>query len=154
MANVNVGTVEVHVVARDRGDWRVLALQRSLATRCPLSWEVVHGRIEAGEEPEDAAVREVKEETGLAVQRLYNVTVTPFYLHRTHVVELSVVFAAFVDLSARITHGDEHSDHEWLDASSALTRLFWPAERANLRRVLDLFATGDGGAAEDVLRVR
>jgi dATP pyrophosphohydrolase len=154
MASVNVGTIEVHVVSYDHGDWKILALQRSLTTRCPGSWEVVHGRIETGEQPEEAALREVKEETGLVAERLYNVTVTPFYLHRTHVVELSIVFAAFVDHTAAITLDAEHARYEWLSADAAATRLFWPAERANLRQVLHLFSSGDGGVADDVLRIR
>jgi 8-oxo-dGTP pyrophosphatase MutT (NUDIX family) len=154
MASLNVGTVEVHVVALDRGEWSVLALQRAADTRCPGSWEVVHGRIEDGEEPEDAAVREVREETGLEVRRLYNVRVQPFYLHRTHTVEVSVVFAAFVDPRAELTLGPEHMRAEWLSAGAALERLFWPAERTSLRELLHLLVDGTGGVAEDALRVR
>ena len=154
MATVNVGTIDVFLVAREGGEWRVLTLQRSLTTRCPGAWETVHGRIEPGEEPEDAALREVREETGLAVHRLYNVTVQPFYLHRGHTVELAVVFAAFVDSAAPVTLGDEHSRSEWLDAIAAGDRFFWPRERSALQDVLHLFRSGDGGEAEDVLRVR
>ncbi len=152
--SLNVGTVEVHVVALDRAEWSVLALQRAADTRCPGSWEVVHGRIEDGEEPEDAAIREVREETGLEVRRLYNVRVQPFYLHRSHTVEVSVVFAAFVDPRAQLTLGPEHMTAEWLSASAALERLFWPAERTSLRELLHLLADGTGGVAEDALRVR
>jgi dATP pyrophosphohydrolase len=153
MAIVNVGTVDVYVVAPESPTWRVLTLQRSLETRCPTAWETVHGRIEPGEEPEQAAVREVREETGLAVQRLYNVTVQPFYLHRTHTVELAVVFAAFVDASAPVTLGKEHMRYEWLSPDQAADRFFWPRERASLREVLQLLGGGDAGPAEDVLRV-
>ena len=154
MATVNVGTIDVFLVAKRDDAWRVLALQRSLTTRCPGAWETVHGRIEPGEEPEDAALREVREETGLAVQRLYNVTVQPFYLHHSHTVELAVVFAAFVDSDAPVTLGDEHSVFEWLDPESAAARFFWPRERSALQDVLHLFRSGDGAEAEDVLRVR
>jgi type II secretory ATPase GspE/PulE/Tfp pilus assembly ATPase PilB-like protein/8-oxo-dGTP pyrophosphatase MutT (NUDIX family) len=154
MATVNVGTIDVYLIARERDEWRILTLQRSQTTRCPGAWETVHGRIETGEEPEEAALREVQEETGLAVQRLYNVTVQPFYLHHSHTVELAVVFAAFVDAGASVTLGEEHSRYEWLDAESAATRFFWPRERAALQEVLHLFRGGDGGEAEDVLRVR
>jgi 8-oxo-dGTP pyrophosphatase MutT (NUDIX family) len=154
MATVSVGTIEVHLVALEAGEWSSLVLQRARDTRCPGSWETVHGRIEAGEEPEDAAIREVREETGLAVQRLYNVTVQPFYLHQTHTVQLSVVFAAFVDRCAAVTLDREHTSYEWLASAEALERLLWPRERAALREVMDLLRTGDGGDAEDVLRVR
>ncbi|MDB4882575.1 MAG: type secretion system protein [Gemmatimonadetes bacterium] len=154
MASVNVGTVDVYLVALIADGWRVLALQRSEETRCPGAWESVHGRIEPGEEPEDAAVREVAEETGLPVDRLYNVTVQPFYLHKSHTVELAVVFAAFVDQGKPITLGPEHQRYEWLSADDALARYFWPREREALQHILHLYRTGDGGAAEDVLRVR
>ena len=153
MTNVNVGTVDVYLLAPDPAGWGVLALQRSLHTRCPTAWETVHGRIELGETPEQAAVREVREETGLEVHRLYNVIVQPFYLHKLATVELAVVFAAFVDRKQPITLGDEHMRHEWLSPDAALDRLVWPRERAALRDVLQLLGGGDAGPVEDVLRV-
>ena len=153
MATANVGTIDVFLVDRRAEGWHVLTLQRSLNTRCPGAWETVHGRIEPGEEPEIAALREVAEETGLEVQRLYNVTVQPFYLHKLHIVELAVVFAAFVDSSATVTLGEEHARYEWLHSDAAHARFFWPRERASLREFLEIFRTGDAGEAEDVLRV-
>ena len=114
MTNVNVGTVDVYLIAPDPAGWGVLTLQRAQHTRCPTAWETVHGRIEPGESPEQAAVREVREETGLEVQRLYNVMVQPFYLHKLAAVELAVVFAAFVRRDRDIVLGEEHMRHEWL----------------------------------------
>ena len=63
--------------------WRVLTLKRGENTRCTGAWEIVHGRIESGERPEQAAVRELLEETGFSVIRLYSITVNAFYLHQT-----------------------------------------------------------------------
>jgi 8-oxo-dGTP pyrophosphatase MutT (NUDIX family) len=153
MATVHVGTIDVYVIRSRADGWCILTLQRADTTRCPTAWETVHGRIEAGEEPEQAAVREVREETGLAVSRLYNVCVQPFYLHRTHAVELAVVFAAFVDPAAEIRLGEEHSRWEWLTPDRALERFVWPRERAALRDILILLRSGDAGPVEDVLRV-
>jgi dATP pyrophosphohydrolase len=98
-------------------------------------------------------VREVGEETGLSVQRLYNVTVQPFYLHKLATVELAVVFAAFVDRTQPITLGAEHMHHEWLTPDAALERFVWPRERVALREILQLLEGGDAGPVEDVLRV-
>jgi 8-oxo-dGTP pyrophosphatase MutT (NUDIX family) len=153
MATINVGTVDVYLISPRTDEWRILALQRARTTRCPMAWETVHGRIEAGEEPEEAASREVREETGLDVKRLYNVTVQPFYLHRTHTVELAVVFAAFIDPTAPVVLGEEHARSEWLTPERALERFVWPRERAALRDVLQLLRGGDAGPVEDVLRV-
>jgi dATP pyrophosphohydrolase len=152
MTKIDVGTIDVYCVSPDP-DWSVLALQRAHDTRCPTAWETVHGHVEAGESPEQAAVREVREETGLTVRRLYNVTVQPFYLHKLATVELAVVFAAFVDRVQRVTLGEEHMRHEWLSPDDALARFVWPRERAALRDVLHLLESGDAGPVEDVLRV-
>lgn len=153
MATVRVGTIEVYLVSLDLGQWSVLALQRSSDTRCAGGWETVHGTIESGEEPHEAALREVREETGLSVRRLYTLCVNPFYLHRTHVVELAIGFVAFVDPTAPLALGAEHARYEWLSADAAVERFMWPRERSAVRDILHLFATGDGGRAEDVLRV-
>ena len=153
MATINVGTVDAYLISVRTDGWRILTLQRSTSTRCPLAWESVHGHIEPGEEPEQAAVREVREETGLEVQRLYNVCVQPFYLHRAQAVELAVVFAAFVEPGARVRLGEEHVRSEWLAPELALERFVWPRERAALRDILILLQSGDAGPVEDVLRV-
>ena len=154
--HVNVGTIDVYVIDDSGPGWRVLALQRGAGTRCPSSWETVHGHIEAAETPDQAAVREVQEETGLTVGRLYVITVQPFFLAKTRAVELAVVFAAFVrpapDLA--ITLGPEHMRSEWLSVEDASERFVWPRERAALAEIVQLLSSGDAGPVEDVLRIR
>jgi 8-oxo-dGTP pyrophosphatase MutT (NUDIX family) len=156
---VRAGVVDVYVVRPSAPEpdgstgWRVLVLQRALDTRCPTAWETVHGRIEPGERPESAALREVREETGLTVERLYNVTVQPFYLHRFGTVQLAVVFAVFVGEPAAVTLGAEHRAYEWLAVAAARGRFVWPREREALDHVVQLLGGGDAGPVEDVLRV-
>lgn len=153
MTNLYVGSVDVYVIRPLAAGWRVLVLQRAMDTRCPSAWETVHGRVEEGEAPEDAAVREVREETGLEVSRLYNVTVQPFYLHGMRAVQLAVVFAAFVEEPAALTLGAEHQAGSWLSVGEALERFVWPRERQALREIVMLLGGGDAGPVEDVLRI-
>ena len=154
MAEAKVGTVDVYVIRPLETGWRVLVLQRAPeGTRCPLAWETVHGRLETGEQPEDGAIRELREETGLAARRLYSITVQPYYLHAMQTVQLAVVFAAFVDEPAVVTLGPEHVRYEWLTVAHALDRFVWPREQQALREIVHLLRTGDAGPVEDVLRV-
>ena len=150
MTEVIVGVVDVYII---RPSWHVLVLQRATDTRCPGSWETVHGHIETDELPEQAAIREVREETGLTAERLYNVTVQPFYLHRYKAVQLAVVFAAFVAEAQQVVLGPEHQRAEWLTVDEALARYAWPRSRAALNDITDLLHAGDAGVVEDVLRV-
>jgi len=154
MVELRIGVVDVFVVDPRPDGWKVLTLRRAEGTRCTGAWEVVHGRIEDGERPEDAAEREVREETALPISRLYNVTCHPFYLHMFGVVQLAVVFAAFADSTVAPTLGVEHDRGEWVDVDEALRRLVWPRSRASLREIQSLLAAGDAGPVEDVLRVR
>ena len=153
MTSIEVGTVDVFVVRPLPDGWRVLALQRGRETRCPTAWEPVHGHIEPGETPEEAAIRELREEAGLAPDRLYVVRVSPFYVRRTRTLQLAVVFAAFVDGDAGVTIADEHQRFEWLTVDDALARFAFPGERASLREVVELLSTGDAGPVDDVMRV-
>ena len=153
MAELRIGSVDVYVIRPLHAGWRVLVLQRGDDTRCPGTWETVHGSIDVGEEPEQAALREVGEETGLTVDRLYSITVQPFYLPRAHVVLLGVGFAAFVGEPGTVRLGTEHQAFDWLAVPDALERFHWPRERDGLRDAVKLLAGGDAGAAEDVLRV-
>lgn len=133
--------------------WRVLTLRRGANTRCTGAWEIVHGRIEAGERPEEAAVRELFEETGLKATRLYNVTVNSFYLHQTGTIQLALVFAAVVEAGHPVTLGSEHSESAWRSFAEASDILAWPREREALTHVQQLLKTGDAGPVEDVLRI-
>jgi 8-oxo-dGTP pyrophosphatase MutT (NUDIX family) len=152
MAELRIGSVDVYVIHQAREGWQVLLLRRAAGTRCPGTWETVHGTIEANEEPEQAALREVQEETGLKVDRLYSITVQPFYLPKRHVVMLGVGFAAFVQRTD-VRLDSEHDKAEWLSVDDALERYHWPRERDGLRDALNLVGAGDAGPAEDVLRV-
>jgi 8-oxo-dGTP pyrophosphatase MutT (NUDIX family) len=152
MTDLVVGVVDVLVFRHVRDGLRVLALRRAENTRCTGAWEIVHGRVESGERPEAAALRELREETGLVAERLYNLTCQPFYLHKQATVQVSVVFVAFV-ASEEIQLGPEHDVAEWLAPDEAMARLSWPRSVAALRDAVKVLHTGDAGPVEDVLRV-
>jgi dATP pyrophosphohydrolase len=132
----------------------VLALRRGKSGRCPGSWETVHGTIESGETPLQASLRELREETGLAPQKLYNLSRTEaFYQHRTDELALIPVFVAFVAPDAPVQISDEHDRSEWLRLPDAARRFAWPRERRALDDILSIVGGGDAGLLEDVLRV-
>jgi 8-oxo-dGTP pyrophosphatase MutT (NUDIX family) len=152
MTELVVGVVDVFVVRHNARGLSVLVLRRAAGTRCTGAWEVVHGRLDPGERPEEAAMREVREETGLAIERLYNLTCQPFYLHKLSTVQMAVAFVAFVG-DGEVTLGPEHDLAEWLVPDEASGRLSWPRSISALRDLVQVFHTGNAGPVEDVLRV-
>jgi dATP pyrophosphohydrolase len=154
MTRVAVSLVDLFVLRGAGPALECLVLQRGTGGRCPGSWETVHGHIEAGETPAEAAIRELTEETGTTPVKLYNLSrVEVFYQHRRDEVVLIPVFAAFVAPEATVTLGVEHQRYEWLPFAEAIGRFAWPRERRALEDAVALLGSGDAGAVEDVLRV-
>jgi 8-oxo-dGTP pyrophosphatase MutT (NUDIX family) len=154
MTRTAVSIVDVYPVRQREGVLEILLLRRGAGTRCTGAWEAVHGHIEAGETPVAAAQRELREETGLAPERWYNLSrVESFYQHRSDEVALVPVFVAFVGDTDPVTLSSEHDGSEWLGFESAAARFAWPRERRALEDIRQLLGTGTAGPLEDVLRI-
>ena len=154
MTAISVSIVDVYPVRQTTAGLELLVMRRSEGGRCAGSWEAVHGHIEPGERPVDAALRELREETGLAPASLYNLSrVESFYLHRSDELAMIPVFVALVDPAAVFQLGTEHDTAEWLDLTHAKTRLVWPRERRALEDIAVLLSQGHAGLLEDVLRI-
>jgi type II secretory ATPase GspE/PulE/Tfp pilus assembly ATPase PilB-like protein/8-oxo-dGTP pyrophosphatase MutT (NUDIX family) len=153
MTKIVPGVVEVYVIRPNDGDWRVLVLQRGADTKRPSSWETVYGKIDARERPEKAAVRELREETGLEPDALFNLTVFSFFLHASQTIQMAIAFVAFVPEESSVILGEEHQRFEWLSMDDACERFTWPRSAQAIRDARHLLATGNAGPVEDVLRI-
>jgi 8-oxo-dGTP pyrophosphatase MutT (NUDIX family) len=149
--SIEVRVVDVVVFRQVQKGWQVLVLRRRAGTRCPGSWEMIHGKVEDGETLEAAARRELMEETGLTAERLLSITMHPFYLVPRQTVQIAAVFAAVVPSDAPITRGAEHDKHGWISVSEARRRFTWPHERRHLDDAYTLLRTP---SVHDVLEVR
>ncbi len=132
-------TVSV-VAAGDDG--RILLLRRSAARGG--FWQQVTGRIEEGEEPDEAARRELREETGADAEAVplgyrHSFALDP---HFNRVSPGSLVLVEEMAYVARVPGGfaprlsAEHAEHAWLGVDEAISRLRF----AGLRKAVRLAA--------------
>lgn len=152
--SVDVGTVEAYIIHPHPDGWRVLMLQRAADAIRPESWEAVTGSIDDGERPEDAALREAGEETGLTIDRLFCVAVQPFYLPKRSSIQMSVVFAAFVDDPGEVSLSEEHQRFEWMSVADAIAQSTWPRAQRTIADIVHLLGPDNVDRVQDVLRVR
>jgi dihydroneopterin triphosphate diphosphatase len=122
------------VVRKGSDEARFLLLQR---TRRPISaWTYVAGAIEAGEKAYHAAVREVREESGLSVSTLYSADLyEQFYEIDKNSIWIAPVFVAFVDEESDVILNTEHSAYRWCTAEGAITLLTFPGAREIVEKV-------------------
>jgi len=137
-----VAAVSMFVI---RGD-RLLALKRSLRKKAaPGAWDVVSGRVEAGEHPYDAAVRECREESGLDVTPDHS-PVAAYAAQRRDKPMLVVAYRA-VSKSGDVVISHEHDDHAWMTIDEFARACPFPLLVDTARRAMARGGAASAGAA-------
>lgn len=110
-----------------------LLLRRSKLSYLPGIWQMVTGKVEAGENACFSVQREIKEETGLKQTELYNVDVTMFYDQSKGRIAYSANFCAYVSKEDPIMLSEsEHDAYQWCTVSEAASLLAFPAQKETL----------------------
>lgn len=122
MAENRHGTVTLAVKAALVRDGRLLIIQRSSTDRsAPGTWEFAGGHVELGEQPVQALLREIEEETGLAATVHQPLYVTSFMRGPLRQVFIATYRATAAPGQVRLSF--EHQDHLWATRSQALALL-------------------------------
>jgi dATP pyrophosphohydrolase len=137
---LTVRVVDVYPYRRT-GESEFLLLRRAAGVPYAGQWRMVGGKIEDGETAWQAALRELREETGRRPVRAWTVpSVNAFYEWQTDRLNLIPAFAAELDGSPAAGGADptldaEHDAFVWLPAEAAAARLRWPEQRRLLRLI-------------------
>jgi dATP pyrophosphohydrolase len=140
--------VEVIVFRIERDVPEFLLLRRSDHDALyPGMWQILTGSVHAAETGNNAAVRELREETGLLAERFWVVPhVGAFYDHQQDAVHLTPFFAAQVRAGIDPTLSTEHSAHAWLPFRDALRLLAWPSQQEGVSLVHEVILRGEAGS--------
>ena len=129
--------VEVYAFRRRRGRVEFLVLRRARHRPLPGVWQPITGSVRPAERATDAALRELKEETGQAPLRMWALeTPTVFFDAVSDTIEALPLFAAELDPAADVTLCHEHDAHAFVSARDAGRRFLWDAQRRGLEAVL------------------
>jgi len=135
-------TVRIHkivvFVARPRtgGGHEFLQLRRAAHKKLGGTWQTVRGKIEWRETAVDAALRELREETGVRPAEFYRLgSVETFFDLPTNSVWHCPAFFALLAADATVTLNEEHDDLRWIDEADVDTHFMWPSEKPLIKEI-------------------
>jgi len=130
------------VVYRRSDDGVEIVLAARRTRRGDLAWGLPKGLIEPEETPEEAAVREVREETGLEAEVEASLgDIRYFYVWEGVRVRKAVHFFLMRATGGDVSqHDHEMEDVQWFPLSVALRRATYKGEREVLQRAAERLA--------------
>ena len=152
--NVRYDMVACYVVRPGEagGEHEFLMLRRSPGEFMAGAWSVVRGTSEAGETAWGAALRELREETGLVPREFYQLdTVDVFYLAKGDTIWHCPAFCALVGRDAEVSLNPEHDAVRWVPRPRIEAEVLWPGERVQLAELCRTIL--DDGPAKAYLRI-
>lgn len=101
----------VRALIKDEED-KILMLKRSVRSRSnPGRWELPGGKVEPGEDFDQALIREIKEETGLSITLKKPLGVAQQEHGHRH--SLHLIMLVELD-SGKLSISDEHEEYQWI----------------------------------------
>ncbi|MEC0126546.1 NUDIX hydrolase [Paenibacillus pabuli] len=111
--------VAVILLKKNLDQYHVLMLKRA-SRMLHNEWCYIGGGIEMGEKAWEAALREIREETGITEVRLYSANqFEQYYSPMEDYTYTAPVFVGYVDESQPVQLNHEHSDYQWMTFDEA-----------------------------------
>tara|TARA_B100001250_G_scaffold384429_1_gene379262 strand:- start:7771 stop:8229 length:459 start_codon:yes stop_codon:yes gene_type:complete len=143
MTKVLVRVIDVYVYSYENNKLSFLLLKRSKTKIYEFLWQGVAGKIEKGELAWQAALRELKEETGLTAHKMFVADyVSKFYEKHGDRINLVPVFGIEVK-NKKISLSEEHCNFKWLSFKKAHDKLTWDGQKKGLKVVYNMLNSKD-----------
>ena len=143
MGNIMVRVIDAYVYRYAKTKLKFLTLKRSKTKIYEHLWQGVAGKIEDGETASEAAIRELKEETGFNPHKMFVADhVSSFYESHFDRINLVPVFGIEVR-SQNVVLSDEHCEYKWLEYDKAYSRLTWNGQKKGLKVIYEMLNSDD-----------
>jgi dATP pyrophosphohydrolase len=136
---VEARSITIIIARKNNQQMEFLLLKRN-SPFLDNQWLYIAGGIEERETAVEAVLRELKEETGLILRKLYSADKCEvFYFAKEDIIRVAPIFFGIVDYEARVVLNNEHSEYAWLPFEEALERLALPMQQEVLTHINKYF---------------
>ena len=143
-------SISAYICQKDDSGGRFLLIKRT-SRYLHGTWQQVSGLVEPGEKAWEAALREIREETGLVPDAFYSADfIERFYVAEQNTINLVPVFVGFVDADASVRLSHEHSDYMWVASAEANDYLRFSQQRESVAHIQRTFLNDE---PSDLLRI-
>ncbi len=143
MTQIICRVIDAYVFRKKNNGFQFLMLKRAEQKIYEHLWQGVAGKIESRETAVEAAVRELKEETGLEPARMFVADhVSKFYEAHADRINLVPVFGIEVG-DNEVILSEEHSEFNWCNFDTALKKLVWNGQKEGLSKVYKMLNSND-----------
>ena len=143
MTKMKVRVIDAYVYRKTLEGIEFLILKRAKTKIYEHLWQGVAGKIEDREKAWEAAIRELREETGLTPLKVFIADhVSSFYEKYNDRLNFVPVFGIEVD-SQEVTLSTEHCNFKWVELDVALSHLVWNGQKRGIQVVNDMVISND-----------
>lgn len=138
------GMIEAHVYRETEKGIEFLLIKRSEKEIYPGLWQMVSGSVEEGEKAFEAALREVKEETGIIPLKMWVLpNINSFYSPVTDKINFSPVFLVKAASESSVVLSDEHEDYGWFSVEKTRAMLAWHGQKVSVDIIVEFLKNND-----------
>ena len=140
MSKIKIRVIDCHIAYynKQKSSWEFLLIKRSKNTVYGETWQGVTGKIENSEIPYKAALRELKEETGLSALKLWTIDkVNTFYDAERDIMNLIPVFGVTVN-SKKVVLSKEHIEYKWCTINQTVKLITWDQQKKGVKIFHDM----------------
>ena len=98
-------------------------------------WQPITGGIESGESPEEACLREIKEETGMLLACSSLTTLGDFTVKIDENLTIHKNLFLVLTEQKEIRISDEHVGAQWVALDKVSSQLYWPSNQATFEMI-------------------
>ena len=143
MPKIVIRVIDAYVFSYINNNLKFLLLKRAKTKMYEHLWQGVAGKIEKNEKAWQAAIRELKEETGFTPHKIFVADhISKFYEANFDRINLVPVFGIEVN-KQKVTLSKEHSEYKWVDFKTASKTLVWNGQKEGILAVYNMLNSKD-----------